>query len=450
MGWFGPCRDECGCDKTRDDFTGSSLDSGKWNEWDSSGACAHDGTFRIQSDRLNLYGDSSGDGLTINTVAKTDMQTSAAPSAQRVEAIIKRSYTGHTYRIMANWVKVDGGDYGNNDRYIYAEFVDSTGDDVTLTIGLGSCMTSTQEYGSETRELSLTSGQEMVLCLYVRDTGVASDGTTLDDVISATLSARTADDSWGSGSGVQEMAVSTTDYAALNDNDAGNARAGIGGKLTGSNYTTIDSDWFVEEFTFEIGNIDTGENKNACGACYGTLNLCGPCDEGKNVDTLKLVIPSGSPAYAGTHILTFGGNYGGFGGAGELGSVCCYYKYEEESCATSIFGCDPRPLSGLGVCVTLYQKTGTTQLWLTVRVWFLQQIIPNQFSWYHCGNSSPQYSVDENTGLTWSERVDCVEIFGGSGVSVPCAPGDDGSYGYSFFLGRPCTDCEGPATVTAI
>ena len=131
MGWFGPCRDECGCDKTRDDFTGSSLDSGKWNEWDSSGACAHDGTFRIQSDRLNLYGDSSGDGLTINTVAATDMQTSAAPSAQRAVATIKRSYTGHTYRLMVNWVQVDGGDYGNNDRYIYAEFVDSTGSDVT-------------------------------------------------------------------------------------------------------------------------------------------------------------------------------------------------------------------------------------------------------------------------------------------------------------------------------
>lgn len=437
MGWFGPCRDECGCDKTRDDFTGSSLDSGKWNEWDSSASCDHDGTFRIQSNRLNLYGDSSGDGLTINTVAATDMQASAAPSAQRAVATIKRSYTGHTYRLMVNWVQVDGGDYGDGDRYIYAEFVDSTGSDVTLKIGLGSCMASTTEYASATATLNYTLGNEMEFCLYVKDSGAAPGGTTIDDVITATLTPKTAAE-WG-GSAVSGISVSTSDYAALNDDDAGNARAGIGGKLTGSNYTTIDSDWFVEDFVFEVGAVDGEENANACNACSGSLSQCMFCSASGSIDALKVTIPSGSPAYDGTHILTQGTTMG------SSMDSCCYEIEESDSCETSLTGCSPRSLLGIQACISPYQRPGTTQLWMRVSVRFLGGNGP--FS--YCPPGGNTYYTDFNTGETWSSTgADCAEILGGSGVSVPCVSTSGG--GFDWGNGPSCNTCEGPATVVAI
>ena len=279
----------------------------------------------------------------------------------------------------------------------------------------------------------------MEFCLYVRDNGSTPGGDSVDDVITATLTPKTAEE-WG-GSAISGISVSASDYAALNDNDAGNARAGIGGKLTGSNYTTIDSDWFVEDFAFEVGAVDGEENANACNACSGSLAQCMFCSASGSIDGLKVTIPSGSPAYEGTHILTSGNAVFSFGSM----ASCCYEIEESDSCETSLYGCSPRTLLGIQACISPYQKTGTTQLWMRVSVQFLGGNGPFAM----CPPGGNTYYTDFNTGDTWSSTgADCAEILGGSGVSVPCVSTSGG--GYDWANGPSCNTCTGPATVVAI
>ena len=417
-----------------DDFAGSSIDTGKWVLPASGGSCDRDGTWRLQSGKLNLYGSASGDDSVLRTVAYTDMRESVGPSAQRVAASVTRAQTGHKYRLIANWVEVDGVSGGSEDKYLYCEFDDSTGTTVTFSLGLSqSCGTDTVY---ETKTVTLESGQENIrMCLYVLDTGVDDEGQANDDDIlvgSFTYGSVVPSDTRGA------TLLRTTDYTVLNDTPGSQTSyAGVLGTLGGSNYTTIDSTWYMDDFEFEVGLVPNPDNN--CDNCGDEASLpitpkCGVCTNSPSDTTpenLKVVIPGSDPV-SGTYVLSMSGSagfsyfYGWMGGSGTA-CTCTWSTLVDSSCAQSSMG-DPTEVDKVSVC--LYPGTGADYGKTVVAVQFAMLSIPD---------------VQYKSAFTTSATFDCEEFFEEE-KSLAC----NSWISWLSFTGRPCYYCTGPATVIAI
>ena len=309
MGWFGPCRTPCGCDKMVDDFSGSSIDSAKW-ELVADDTCDRDATWRLQGGELNLYGSHSGDTGVLRTSTSVDMLQTSGPSAQRVSASVTLASTGHKYRLIGNWVVVAGVDGGTQDKYIYCEVEDKTDGTATFSIGISVLCDEDTVYEPEDVELS---GQ-VSMCLYILDSGLAEAGTPNDaDVIEGVFTYGSPPIA-GAGSDTRGAKIlRTLDYGVHNDAPgAETAYAGILGEVGGTEFAETDSTWLLNDFSFEVGFVPDPDNN--CATCGDEGNLainpkCGMCTNDPadtTPETLKLVIPGGAPL-AGTHVLERGG-----------------------------------------------------------------------------------------------------------------------------------------------